>query len=160
MAVNFTKAEQAESVALFHEQGAAFAADHRGVSRQTIYNWVRASIDTEKTPEEIAAEALYQATLRSSIRRRILEKVDNLLDRFDQPHSDFRGKDARKVTWDTATSGDIRSYATSIGILIDKYRLEMGEATARTFVEGHDDIDRRVSQLAAELESRSQTSAQ
>lgn len=155
--MNFTAAQKAESVEIFHEQGAAAAAEHRGVSRQSIYNWVRASIDVEKTPDEIAAEALYQATLRSSIRRRLLEKVDSLLDRFDQPHYDYRGKDAKKVGWENATSGDIRSYATSIGILIDKYRLEMGEATARTYHEGSDDIDRSVSQLVEELGRRRQT---
>lgn len=145
---------------MFHSEGVATTAAHFECSRQSVYNWVRESIDTEKTPEEILAESLYQATLRGSIRRRLLEKVDNLLDRFDQPHYDYRGKDATRVMWDSATSGDVRAYATSIGILIDKYRLEMGEATARTLVEGHDDIDRRVNQLVAELDAASQKGSQ
>lgn len=157
--MSFTKAEKAEAVEVFHTEGAAVAAEIAGCSRQSIYNWVRESIDTEKTPDEIAHEALYQETLRSGVRRRLLERVDNLLDRFDQPHFDYRGKDAHRVEWPSATAGDIRAYATSIGILIDKYRLEMGEATARTYHEGSDDIDRRVSQLVAEMESRSQADA-
>lgn len=160
MSQNFTPKEQARGVELFHEHGATHAADLMEVSRQTIYNWVKASIDLEKTPEDVAREDLYQATLRTSIRRRLLEKVDNILDRFDQPHYDYRGKDSVRVTWDTATSGDIRSYATSVGILIDKYRLEMGEATTHTYHEGSDDIDRRVSQLVAEMDTRSQAPAE
>lgn len=155
--MKFTKAQKTEAVAMFHAEGVAATAAHYECSRQSIYNWVRESIDTEKTPEELLSESLYQATLRGSIRRRLLEKVDNLLDRFDQPHFDYRGKDATRVTWDSATSGDIRAYATSIGILIDKYRLEMGEATTRTHVEGTDDIDKRVAQLVAELEHSGQT---
>jgi transposase-like protein len=148
---NFTAKQKAEAIAIFHSDGSAVAAQHAGCSRQTIYNWLRDSIDSEKTPEELQAEALYQSTLRASIRRRLLERVDNLLDRFDQPHSDFRGKDAVRVTWDSATSGDVRSYATAIGILIDKYRLEMGEATARTMHEDGDDFDRAFRQLTEEL---------
>lgn len=154
--MGFTKAQKAKALQIYHESGSAVAAEETGCSRQSIYNWLRDSIDTEKTPEEQAKEALYQQTLRLGIRRRILEKVDNLLDRFDQPHYDYRGKDVVRVQWDSATSGDVRAYATAIGILIDKYRLEAGEATSHTYHEGSDDIDRRVSQLVAEMESRSQ----
>ena len=156
--MGFTKAQKAKAIATFHAEGAAAAADEAGCSRQSIYNWVRESIDTEKTPEEQAQEALYQQTLRLSNRRRILERVADLLDRFDRPHYDYRGKDVVRVQWDTATSGDVRAYATSIGILIDKYRLEVGEATTHTYHEGSDDIDRRVSQLVAEMDARSEAS--
>ena len=128
----FTKKQKAEAIAYAQEHGVAAAAEKVGVSRQSIYNWIRESIDTEKTPEDLARETLYQAKLRSGIRRRLLERVDDLLERFDLPHIDFRGKDANRVEWPSATSGDVRSYATAIGILIDKYRLEMGEATGRT----------------------------
>lgn len=156
MSQGFTKAQRAKAVELAHLEGVAHAAEATGCSRQSIYNWIKDSIDTEKTPEEIQREALYQSTLRASIRIRLLEKIDNLLDRFDQPHYDYRGKDADRVTWDSATSGDIRSYATAIGILLDKYRLEMGEATSRSRLEGTDDIDRSVQNLVAEMARRSE----
>lgn len=130
----FTAAQKTKALELFHERGATAAAEATGCHRTQIYRWLRDDVAQrpEKTAEQIQAEDAYQTSLRQSIRRRLLEKVDNLLDRFDEPHFDYRGKDVVRVQWDSATSGDIRAYATSIGILIDKYRLEMGEHTQRT----------------------------
>lgn len=147
--------DRARAVTYAAEHGVTAAANEFGVTRQSVYNWIKASIDVEKTPEQQARDKLYQEQLRSNIRTRLLEKVDNLLDRFDQPHIDYRGKDTVQVEWPTATSADVRNYATTIGILIDKYRLEVGEATSRH--EGSDDIDRSIAQLVAELERRGQT---
>ena len=37
--------------------------------------------------------------------------------------------------WDQAPSGATKEYAIAVGILIDKFRLEMGEHTGRTEVD-------------------------
>ena len=51
---------------------------------------------------------------------------------MDAPHIEFKGKDAISVEYPIAPAGAVQNYATSVGILIDKYRLEVGEATNRS----------------------------
>ena len=95
-----------------------------------------------------------QAEKREELRELLLDRAVELLHRLDDPHIDFRGKDARQVTFPKPGGMDSKNYATAAAILIDKYRLEMGEATARTYHEGSDDIDRSVGQLVEELARR------
>jgi hypothetical protein len=61
-----------------------------------------------------------------------MEKAVDLLDRMDAPLIDFVGKDGKAVEHPIAPAGAVRDYAVSVGILIDKYRLEVGEATTRS----------------------------
>lgn len=156
----YTAAQKLKAVQLYMEHGATFAADSVGCTRRQVYRWLGSHGVTSKKPEERQAETMarHQAK-REALRELLLDKAADLIQRMDDPHYDYRGKDARKVDFDKATSGDVRAYATAAAILIDKYRLEMGEATARTHVEGTDDIDRSVGQLVAELERRAQTPA-
>lgn len=141
----FTDEQRAEAIRIYNENGATKAAETTGCSRQTIYTWIRAhlSSDVEKSEEELHELDIYHQHLRLRAQHRILERIDDLFDRMDQPHIDFRGKDANQVTFPTAGSGDIKNYVTSIAILIDKYRLERGEATSRTHakIEVDDGID-------------------
>ena len=78
---------------------------------------------------------------REAIREQMLDKALDLLARIDEPHIDYRGKDIVEVRWEKAPSGDVQRYVTSVGILIDKYRLEMGETTGRTESIGLSPID-------------------
>lgn len=153
----YTAEQKAEAVRLYLEHGATHAAEQVGCTRRQVYRWLGSHGVSAKKPEERHAETLarHQAK-REALRELLLDKAADLIQRMDDPHYDYRGKDASKVHFDKATSGDVRAYATAAAILIDKYRLEMGEATARTHWEGSDDIDRSVSQLVAELERRAQ----
>jgi hypothetical protein len=78
---------------------------------------------------------------------------------MDAPHVDFKGKDAGSVTYPVAPAAAVQNYATSIGILLDKVRLEAGEATGRveTITDGMNDHEkealRRVLKEAAEAYS-------
>lgn len=148
----YTKAQKEKAVQLYIEHGADYAAEQIGCSRQSIYNWL--GLDSVK-PEKRAELVARHQHKREALRELLLDKAADLLMRMDEPHYDYRGKDVQRVEFDKATSGDARAYATAAAILIDKYRLEMGESTAR--IEGSDDIDRSVSQLVAELDRRGKT---
>ena len=102
-------------------------------------------VDDEKkkgalTPHHIAGVliaaramlALRHNQLREELRVRLLEKALDALDRMDERHIDYKGNNALEVSWEVAPSGAFKDYATGAAILIDKYRLEMGETTSRT----------------------------
>ena len=60
------------------------------------------------------------------------------------------------VTYPIATSGDVKNYSVSIGILIDKYRLEMGESTSRaeiTFEQAETRLDKEFEELVKQFEA-------
>lgn len=61
----------------------------------------------------------------------LLDLIEDVGKRFNAPHIDYRGKDVTKVHWDTAPDSAVRNYSVSLGILIDKLRLEEGKATGR-----------------------------
>ena len=53
---------------------------------------------------------------------------------MDVEHVEYKaaGHDIHKLIYDVATSSDVKAYASSFKDLHGSYRLEMGEATART----------------------------
>lgn len=156
MSMPYTDEQKQHAIDLYVQHGADHAAEQIGCSRQSVYNWLGLdSVKDEKRAEVVARHT----RKREALRELLLDKAADLILRMDEPHYDYRGKDVERVDFDKATSGDVKNYATGAAILIDKYRLEMGESTARTHVEGSDDIDRSVSQLVAEMERRGQTSA-
>jgi len=133
MTNTYTDEQRTEAVA---EQGATIAAATIGCHRSMIYKWVRAAVSTDivKTPAELAEEAAYQHRLRTSLRLRMLNHGHELMDRINEPHIDFKvtKEGVVQVEYPTARSGDVKNYVTSVAIMIDKYRLEMGESTDRT----------------------------
>ena len=157
--MQYTDDQKAEAVRLFADQGATAAARLIGCHRDTIYRWVEESSDGIKTKAEEEAEVWYQSRLRSALRRRLMIKALDMLDRMDERHKDYRGKDVVEVWWDSASSADVKNYALAFAILLDKYRLEMGEATARTEEMASHDIDHSVAQLVAELGRRGEAQA-
>ena len=138
----YTDEEKTAVLDSYREVGATEASQIHDVPIRTVFSWASDAgltayaEDENKRTERINAK-------RTAIRELLLDRVLELLIRMDGP----------------AKPSDLRWMTTAIGTLIDKYRLEMGEATARTYHEGTDDIDRRVAQLVAELESRGQTAA-
>ena len=83
----------------------------------------------------LEASRARQTRLREEVRELLLVKAKDALERMDQPHIEFKGKDATQVTYPKAPASAFQSYATSAAILLDKYRLEVGEATSRAEVE-------------------------
>lgn len=131
----WTTNQRTAALELYREHGPSEAARQTGIPKQTIASWARRSGThtnaVANTTEAAAAAKAKRDLKREEIRTRLLEKASDMLGRMDEPHIDFRGKDADQVTFPKATSGDCKNYATAAAILIDKFRLEMGEATDR-----------------------------
>lgn len=163
MGTSYTDEQKAEALELYMEHGPAEASRLCDIPSGTIRSWAYRA-DLPRLRYQQTAEATEAATARRDLKREelrelLLDQSIDLLHRMNAEHKDYRGKDAVAVYWDRAQSGSTKDYATAAAILIDKYRLEMGEATARTYHEGTDDIDRRVAQLVAEMGTRSEATA-
>lgn len=132
--------KRAETLIVYGEQGLAAAARHAGVTKTTCRRWARsAGLDPaelsrgvgEQTAAATAARQLHRELVREELRDVLLERAMQLLERIDEPHIDFKGKDIVQVEYPNAPAGSVRSYVWSAAVLLDKYRLEMGEATER-----------------------------
>lgn len=132
----YTVEQKAAALAIYVEKGVAEAWRQTGIPKPTIASWARRGhVQTDapaKIQQAIEAARDRHLKLREELRYRLLEKASDLLDRMDAEHVDFKGKDVEEVVYPIAPAAAVQNYATSVGILIDKYRLEMGEATGRT----------------------------
>lgn len=158
MSQAYTDKQKTEALELYMEHGPAEASRQCDIPSGTIRSWAyRADLPRlryEKTEAATKASSARAELKREELRELLLDQAVDLLHRMNSPHKDFKGKDADEVWWDLAPSGATKDYATAAAILIDKYRLEMGEATSRT--EGTDDIDRNVRTLVGEMARRSE----
>ena len=152
----WTEEQKAEAIALTAEHGLAHAWRETGIPKPTIVRWCKdAGVERfhpEKTRAAVDALTARAAHIREQVRLELLEKVADLLERMDAPHTDFKGKDSDEVVYPIAPAAAVQNYATSIGILIDKYRLEVGEATGRTesWTNDHVDHERGIAQAIRE----------
>lgn len=130
--------QKAEALAIYAVSGLAEAHRQTGVPKPTLHRWANdAGLDVaaisiahvEQTAAATEARIARCDAKRAEIRERILDAAGTMLDRIDLPHKEFRGNLATEVNYDTAPADACRSYATAFGILLDKYRLEVGEAT-------------------------------
>lgn len=155
---DYTDEQRAEALRIYQAEG--FAAAHRqtGIPKGTLGGWIRkAGIHTvayEKTAQATRVRHLDFLARRAELRERLLDRVLDLDKRMDQPHEEFRGQQAKSVTYDRAPSDAVKAYALSIGILIDKMRLEMGEPTSRDERSEVSDFDREVRELVEKLRER------
>lgn len=133
----YTDEERVEGVRIALEKSVAEAAEAVGAPRQTVRDWIRdAGIDYTPVYDEVTARRVEvanaaQAAARAELRTLLVESAVKVLKRLDRETIDFRGKDARKVTFPEAPARDARDLAIAAAILLDKYRLEAGEATDR-----------------------------
>lgn len=132
----YTPQERLDALAIYEKDGLATAARATGFPKGTIVAWAHhAGIQGPKPESVLAANAHHKAELevrRTKLRGELLFKALDLLERMDKPHTDFKGKEALEVEYPIAPAAAVRDYANAAGILIDKFRLEMGEATGRT----------------------------
>ena len=160
--MSYTDTQKQEAIQVYLEDGAATAAAQTGCDRATIYRWLgryATGVADEKAQERRTETVERHQVKRQAISELLLDKTLDLLNRMDEQHIDFKGSKADQVTFPVAPAEAVRAYATSIGILIDKYRLEAGEYTDRTYREGSDDTDRRIQQLVGELDARAKAEA-
>lgn len=113
----YTDEQKAEALALYVEHGASEAGERTGIPAGTIACWASRSGATtqreERTANALAAHRLVSAALREEIRAQALERALITVSR---------------ITADVP-AGDAKNLAVAFGVLLDKYRLEMGETT-------------------------------
>ncbi len=150
----YTDTQRRKAVNLYIQHGTTKASKMSGVPKRTILYWAKNSDVVaharDKTAVAVAESARLNVERRERIKTLLLEKIEDLLGRMNLPHIDFKGKDAQRVTYPVATSGDVKNYAVSVAVLIDKYRLEMGESTSRaeiTFEQAEDRLDEEFAEL-------------
>jgi transposase-like protein len=154
----YTAQEKAEALRLYVEVGPCEAARRIGINKGTITRWAKeagvVTVANEKRRAGAEAAEAVAACKRAKLKVLLLNKAVDLLERMDEPHSDFKGKNVEQVTYPKAPASACASYATAVGILIDKFRLENGEVTGREEVVTVDAVDREIQRLESELNRR------
>ena len=115
----YTPEQREEALRLYEEAGPAEASRQSGVPARTVVRWAtRAGLTRrrlEKTSAATEMLTITNAQRREKIREKLLIRVDELLDRLGLE----------------VGARDVQSLAIAFGVLLDKYRLELGEATGR-----------------------------
>lgn len=133
----YTDAQKTSALAIYATDGLAAAVRATGIPKGTIKSWAdrtgtRTVAPAERTAAAVEAASARRAELRDDLRTKLLEKAVDMLERIDDPHVDFRGNTAERIELDRPSASDCQRYATAAAILLDKFRLEMGEATDRS----------------------------
>jgi len=136
----YTEEQKAEALALYVEHGASEAGERTGIPAGTIACWAsRVGATTErarKRDANIIAIRQAKEELREEIRTQALERALITVSR---------------ITEDVAAA-DAKNLAIAFGTLLDKYRLEMGEASG--FMEHRAASADRVQALRDEVAER------
>lgn len=154
----YTPEQKTEALAVYATDGLAAAVRATGIPKGTIRSWADRTGTSTVAPAERTAAAVEAATarraeLREDLRTKLLEKAVDMLERIDDPHVDFRGNTAERIDLERPSASDCQRYATAAAILLDKFRLEMGEATdlaARQIVGGR----QRALAVVADLDAK------
>ena len=158
----YSPEEKANVLAVCAELGPYRASKAESApSYATLCRWCKeagiATLHREKTQAAIAARQINIAATRTFLQERLLLRAVDLEARMDEPHIDFKSAGPlgpMEVTFPKATAQACQQYATAIGILIDKFRLESGEVTGREEVVTVDAVDAAIRDLEAELARR------
>jgi transposase-like protein len=164
----YSQEEKDKALAMYVESGLAEAVRQTGIPKGTIESWARRSglqtFAVEKTRAATETMEAKIAATRAHLKWRLIARAVELEARMDEPHIDFKSAGPlgpMEVTFPKATAQGCQQYATAIGILIDKFRLESGEVTGREEVKhgfdfGHlsdDELERKTREVLSEAES-------
>lgn len=154
----YTDDQVQEALKFYADLGPAATAAQMGIPAPTIRKWAqRAGVTGPHAQKVAAATEAARAEFdkrREQLRAKMLVTVEDLLDRMQEPHQEFVGQHGSEVQYDRAPAQAVRSYATSIGILIDKMRLELGEHTSSNRQEDVSKLDREIDGLLSEFDRR------
>lgn len=153
----YTPEEKAHALEIYIAHGPCRAARETGFPKPTIRKWAKAAglvPPTENITAGVRAQEARIAAKRAALKELLITKALDLAHRMDEPHIDFKGVNVEEVTFPKAPAQACQQYATSIGILIDKFRLENGEVTGREEVVTVDAVDREIQRLERELAAR------
>lgn len=157
----YSKEQKAEALAACAEWGIYRASKELGIPKSTVGRWAKESgVGTSRIEKLEAAHEASEAkiaVMRAHLKERLLARAVDLEARMDEEHIDFKSAGPAgpmEVTYPKATAQACQQYATAIGILIDKFRLESGEVTGREEVVTIDAIDKEIQRLESELARR------
>ena len=146
---------KAEVLAMYEVDGPAAAARLYKVSRDCVQRWARAAgLSTSAETKRATAAALDSLKARRlRIRDKLAERAEEMLDRMGERLTIYVGSGATPVPVevDKPSASVCRDLATTAAILVDKLRLEAGEATERSEVT-HNYADRSDEDLIREAE--------
>ncbi|MBN1319625.1 MAG: hypothetical protein JXA87_02185 [Thermoleophilia bacterium] len=157
MGRTYTLDQKTRALEIYVAQGPCRSARETGVTKPTIIRWAKAAglvPPTENITDGVKAQEARIAAKRAALKELLITKALDLATRMDEMHIDFKGNHANEVKYPKAPAAACQHYATSIGILIDKFRLENGEATGREEVITIDAVDREIAKLERELAAR------
>ena len=154
---------KAEVLAVYEVDGPAAAARLYGVARNTVQTWARAAgISTSNETKRATEAALASLNARRlRIRDKLAERAEEMLDRMGESMTIYVGSGATPIPIEVErpSASVCKDLATTAAILVDKLRLEAGEATERSEVH-HDYTDRSDDDLIREAESILRAAAQ
>lgn len=129
MANSYTDIERQMALDIYHAQGATAASRQIGCSRQTIYDWLADELSTDNNMAKEKAER--RVYMREVMRHRLLTTALRLVDRVHEPWT-YIDKEGVSHEVSEPPGREARELMVAAGIAIDKFRLEIGEATGRT----------------------------
>ena len=128
-----------QALELWRSDGPAAASKATGIPAGTIGAWVTRAALQPLHRNRVPVEALevlreQRAARREELELRMLDTALRLVKRIEEPHVELvsSGGVVQPVELPVAPAKAAREYATAAAILLDKYRLERGEATDRT----------------------------
>lgn len=139
--------EKAHALEVYEQHGLATAHRQTGIPKPTLHAWaVAAGLNVTQIAGEHAQRTMAATharvarcdAMREELRERMLETAGTLLDRVDLPHVEYRGQHAVMVTYPVPPGSTCRDYVWAMAVLVDKYRLEVGEVTDRSELIGAD----------------------
>jgi transposase-like protein len=159
----YTEEQKAQARKLYVSDGSRAASRVIGCSEPAVRRWVREweaktgeklSPPTANITAGVQAQNARIAAKRAKIKERLLDEALYCMDAIHNKHIDFKGVNVQEVAYPVAPAAAVQNYATSVGILIDKFRLENGESTSRDEVITVDKLDAEIARLAAEVGRR------
>jgi len=148
----YTQKERDAAVSLYVEEGLPAAFKATGIPKPTILRWAKRVGIVSKHPEKVAAASaaltVRANAMRADLKVKLLERAAEMLERMGEKHLAVT-KAGVLVEADKPPAAVCKDLAVTLGILIDKFRLESGEVTGREEVR-HDHSDRTDEDLIRE----------
>jgi hypothetical protein len=135
---SYTEEQRADAVGIFRDHGSREASRRTGIPETTVRRWAaRAGVTsqaTERTQAAVEASRAKAELRREQVKASLLDRIERVLDRMVERTTERRRISGVEVEVDLGepTPTGMRELAVTLGILIDKLRLERGEVTGRT----------------------------
>lgn len=143
-------------IRLAQKRGTSYAADMTGLDGKKIRKLARemgTSVTAKSAPmKPEVKEAIKekQDDRRVVLKQKLLDRAHDLADRMGATYS-IVTRDGEIIEINRPPARETKDFAIALGIVVDKMRLEMGEATSKTETVQRDQVDDELQKLAMEL---------